>query len=83
MQELRTAPAETSAQAPCWQGGSPLSSPQLPIMRRSTLVTPRGVRNSSSALVVFGLPFWCNSPAADSAPQGQPSCRRGGSGPAG
>lgn len=62
MQELRTAPAETSVQAPCWQGGSPVSSPQPPIMRLSTLVTPRGVRNSSSALVVFGLPFLVQLP---------------------
>lgn len=57
MQELCSAPAEASAQAPCWQGGSPMSSPQPPVMRRSTLVTPRGIRNSSLALVVFGLPL--------------------------
>lgn len=34
-----------------------MSSPQPPVMRWSTLVTPRGIRNSSLALVVFGLPL--------------------------
>ena len=45
-----------------------MSSPQPPIMRWSTLVTPRGVRNSSSALVVFGLPFLVQLPCCRLSP---------------